>query len=52
MNWLPKIVECLRNYDRKTFLSDLIAGVNFRTLFAPPGVAPATMAACRSTAGG
>src|SRR6266571_1148197 len=25
--WLPKSIECLRDYDKKKFISDLIAGI-------------------------
>jgi SulP family sulfate permease len=27
-DWLPKSVQCLRGYDRRTFVSDLVAGID------------------------
>src|SRR6201988_5341121 len=37
--WLPKSVILLRNYDRKTFLSDLIAGVTVGLVALPLAMA-------------
>jgi SulP family sulfate permease len=39
MSWLPKSVECLRDYDRKTFLSDLIAGITVGVVALPLAMA-------------
>ncbi|HKQ58528.1 MAG TPA: SulP family inorganic anion transporter [Candidatus Eisenbacteria bacterium] len=38
-DWLPKSVECLRHYDRRTFLADLIAGVTVGLVALPLAMA-------------
>jgi SulP family sulfate permease len=38
-NWLPRSIECLRSYDRRTFLSDLIAGITVGLVALPLAMA-------------
>src|SRR5579872_4418870 len=37
--WLPRLVECLRTYDRSQFLSDLIAGITVGLVALPLAMA-------------
>jgi sulfate permease, SulP family len=38
-DWLPRSVECLRNYRGRTFLSDLLAGVTVGLVALPLAMA-------------
>ena len=38
-SWLPRSVECLRSYDRRTLASDLIAGVTVGLVALPLAMA-------------
>lgn len=37
--WLPRSFECLRHYDRQTFISDLIAGITVGLVAVPLAMA-------------
>src|SRR6202022_5204068 len=37
--WLPRLVECLRTYDRTQFLSDLVAGITVGLVALPLAMA-------------
>ena len=37
--WVPRSVECLRNYDRRQFLSDLVAGITVGLVALPLAMA-------------
>ena len=58
-SWLPKSILCLRDYNRKKFLSDLIAGITVGLVALPlamafaiaSGVPPQTGLYCAVVAG-
>ncbi|HUK63975.1 MAG TPA: SulP family inorganic anion transporter, partial [Dongiaceae bacterium] len=38
-DWLPKSIQCLRGYDRRTFVSDLVAGITVGLVALPLAMA-------------
>lgn len=49
--WIPRSVECLRKYDRQTFVSDLIAGITVGLVALPLAMAFAISSGLKPQAG-